>query len=119
MVVTELELGAGLAWADGKAPTPARDGAASRLVRSCAISVRTRLEITKLKLVRSQKNPWPSMNRPLAVRIELRTASGLFIEGQGFFCDLTNFKFVISNRVRTLFQHDLTNLLGWAANPFV
>ena len=45
-------------------------------------------------------------------RIELRTASGLFIEGQGFFCDLTNFNFVISNRVRTLIQQDLTNRLA-------
>src|SRR2546428_12268823 len=72
MVVTELELGVGLAGADRKAPTPARDGAASRLVRSCSMSVRTLLEITKLKLVRSQKNPWPSMNRPLAVRSSMR-----------------------------------------------
>jgi len=45
-------------------------------------------------------------------RMELRTASGLFIEGQGFFCDLTNFNFVISNNVRTLIEQDLTNRLA-------
>jgi len=45
-------------------------------------------------------------------RIELRIANGLFIEGQGFFCDLTNFNFVISNRVRTLIEQDLTNRLA-------
>src|SRR5713101_2759128 len=72
MVVSELELGAALVWPDGKAPAPAREGATSRLVRFCSMSVRTRLEITKLKLVRSQKNPWPSMNRPLAVRSSMR-----------------------------------------------
>ena len=40
-------------------------------------------------------------------RLEVRTSNGLFIEGNGYFCQLTNFNLFISNRVRTVIDQSL------------
>lgn len=40
--------------------------------------------------------------------LRIQSSDGLYsIEGDGFFCRLTNFSFIISNRVRTVIQREL------------